>query len=149
MKNVSDYRAEMLTILGDPAGRRYREAELDLALRQALQTLGDCRPYPDPDRDNACPWPDERGFRIGGLDGAAQTTIPDSLMLTVCTGAAGYAMLIRARAVTEVFGKRPEDREALTAQGESLIRDFLSELLAAAREAYLRSDPWPGKGFPI
>ena len=36
MKTITDYRAEMLLMLGDTAGRRYSEAQLDSALRQAL-----------------------------------------------------------------------------------------------------------------
>ena len=39
MKNVNDYRAEMLTILGDATGRRYTEPVLDMGLKQALQVL--------------------------------------------------------------------------------------------------------------
>ena len=83
---------------------------------------------------------------IKGLSGATITTIPDGHAIMVCTGAAGYAMRIRARSVTEVFGKRPEDREALSSQANRLIGDYTRELQqnqSAAR------DPLPRGEFPI
>ena len=86
---------------------------------------------------------------IQGLDSAASTTVPDDLALTVCSGAAGYAMRIRARSVTEVFGKRPEDTERLIEQAEMMIRIFLSDLEIKYLGAYYHKDPWPLDGFPI
>ena len=60
----------------------------------------------------------------------------------VSSGAAGYAMRMRARSVTEVFGKRPEDREALSSQANRLITDYIKELKWAARQKALRRYPW-------
>lgn len=36
MRDVADYRRDMLTILGDAGGRRYAEGMLDMGLREAL-----------------------------------------------------------------------------------------------------------------
>ena len=86
---------------------------------------------------------------IRDLDGARMTTVPDSLMLTVCTGAAGYAMRMRARSVTEVFGKRPEDTENLIAQADTLETAYLAALNELSLSESLHRDPWPHLGFPI
>ena len=83
---------------------------------------------------------------IRDLDGAQNTTVPDAHALTVCTGAAGYAMRIRARSVTEVFGKRPEDREALSSQANRLLADYLRDL-GQLQPAAL--DPLPRGEFPV
>jgi hypothetical protein len=88
----------------------------------------------------ACP------HMIKGLDGANMTTVPDNHALMLCTGAAGYAMRIRARSVTEVFGKRPEDREALSSQANRLIGDYTRELQQNQNAA---RDPLPRGEFPI
>ena len=37
MKTVENYRADMLTILGDAGGRRYTPTMLDMGLREALR----------------------------------------------------------------------------------------------------------------
>lgn len=39
MKTVSEYRTAVLTVLGDPGGRRYSEEQIDLALKEALGKL--------------------------------------------------------------------------------------------------------------
>ena len=87
--------------------------------------------------------------RIKDLDGSETTTVPEDLMLTVCTGAAGYALQIRARSVTEVFGKRPEDTERLLSESSHLETQFIAALDFAAFAASVHRDPWPGPGFPI
>ncbi len=87
--------------------------------------------------------------RIKGLDGSETTTVPEDLMLTVCTGAAGYALQIRARSVTEVFGKRPEDTERLLSESRYLETQFIAALDFAAFAASVHRDSWPGPGFPI
>ena len=206
MKTITEYRAEMLLTLGDTAGRRYSEAQLDSALRQALDRLNQYLPVKEICKVkiaaaegceavlNWCPGPDAnivrvrdaagkelnaalrreagrtivsvRGcrlpsageylfpetalpHRISGLDGAAGTTVPDSLMQTLCTGAAGYAMRIRARSVTEVFGKRPEDISHLMVQSGTLLAEFRADLELRCLTAETASDPWPGPGCPI
>ena len=205
MKNISHYRAAMLTILGDAGGRRYSEAVLDMGLKQALQVLCAFVPnketvkirvtkisgnqaetgYPPPGeiltiRDRNGAWLNGVPYRtmgklylnfygdgprpaagdelmlevaeehtIAGLAGDVQTTVPENLMLTVCTGAAGYAMQIRARSVTEVFGKRPEDTENLQQQADVLITRYHEELQGVMRKSFFRSHPWPYSGFPI
>ncbi len=206
MKTITDYRTEILIILGDTAGKRYSEAQLDAALRQALGRLNKSRPAREiykvkvADREirdviiNWCPGPgadilsvrNEAGewlsaadYRTGGktyltiyeggapeigdqlqlevtgahtisgLDNAGSTSIPDSLMETVCTGAAGYAMRIRARSVTEVFGKRPEDTDKLILQADFLLADFEADLELRSLSAVMHSDPWPHRGFLI
>lgn len=80
---------------------------------------------------------------IKGLDDSNRTTLPDPHLTMMCKGAAGYAMQIRARSVTEVFGKRPEDREALMKQAEDLINEFKKELeMITLAESFSKS-PWP------
>ena len=80
---------------------------------------------------------------IKGLDGSRETTVPDGHALMICRGAAGYAMRIRARSVTEVFGKRPEDREALMNQAEQLIMEYEKEMERISLNESFREDPWP------
>jgi hypothetical protein len=202
MKTIAEYRSQTLIILGDTAGRRYSEAQLDQALRQALERLGSYRPAretykvsietieirdavinwcPGPDseiltvRNSSGEWLGASDYRtagktyisiysgpiptagdwllleisvphtISGLDGAGTTTVSESLMTTICTGAAGYAMQIRARSVTEVFGKRPEDTDKLILQSNELLNQFYKDL---GRPANLR-DPLPRGGFEI
>ena len=87
--------------------------------------------------------------RIKDLDGSETTTVPEDLLLTVCTGAAGYALQIRARSVTEVFGKRPEDTDKQLREGRHLETQFIAAIDFAAFAASLHRDPWPGPGFPI
>ena len=52
-------------------------------------------------------------------------------------------MQIRARSVTEVFGKRPEDREALMTQADDLIKEFINELNLVALNDSFNYSPWP------
>ena len=207
MKTISDYRTETLILLGDTAGRRYSEAQLDTAIRQALSMLRKYLPQKETVEKavaaangreiilNWCPASDAEiltirnaggevltaaDYRTGtrmylqfynspmipaagdtltlelglphtikNLDQSETTTVPDDLYLTVCTGAAGYALQIRARSVTEVFGKRPEDTERLIEEGRHLETEFIAALDFAAFEASVHRDPWPGPGFPI
>lgn len=79
---------------------------------------------------------------IRGLDGANVTTVPDLHGSVLTRGAAAAAMNIRARSVTEVFGKRPEDRAALTEQAEAMRRDFIARLNDLARDESFRGCPW-------
>ena len=206
MKTVSEYRTAVLTVLGDPGGRRYSEEQIDLALKEALGKLGSFRPnretvkvkiaqmrgkeavikwVPDPSsdvltvRDESGHWYCAADYRTGGrmylqlygdvfagegdtllleishphtiqgLGGETSTTVPESLSLTVAAGAAGYAMRIRARSVTEVFGKRPEDTERLIEQSEILIGEYLAELGEADFRDAMHLSPWPLRGFPF
>ncbi len=86
---------------------------------------------------------------IKGLGDGKVTTVPDGHALTLCGGAAGYAMRIRARSVTEVFGKRPEDREALSSQANRLIGDFENDLKKISLTASFQQNPWPVSNFRI
>ena len=79
---------------------------------------------------------------IKGLDDAQQTTVPNTHSLTLIKGAAGYAMRIRARSVTEVFGKRPEDRAALMDQADGMEREFRGLLKEIALRVSYRQYPW-------
>lgn len=81
--------------------------------------------------------------RIKGLDESRETTVPDSHAMMICGGAAGYAMRIRARLVTEVFGKRPEDRAALMDQAEAMITEYVKEMERISLNESFREDPWP------
>lgn len=205
MKTIDEYRTCILILLGDTAGRRYSETQLDLALQEALRQLDSYRsnketvkvriaetsgptallrwvPAPDAQllsvrsesgrlystsdhRTGGKTWLQffgdtlpkagetlqlelTRPHIIQGLNGE-QTTVPESLALTVCSGAAGFAMRIRARSVTEVFGKRPEDTERLIEQSQTLISEYLDELSAEDRKEGLHRPPWPERGFPI
>lgn len=207
MKTISEYRAETLVLLGDTASRRYSEAQLDTAVRQALDMARKYVPWKETVKVKAaaadgseitlnwCPSSEaeiltirnesgevltaadyrtgartylqfyntrtipavgdtlvlELGLphRIKGLDESQQTTVPEDLFLTICTGAAGYALQIRACSVTEVFGKRPEDTERLISEGKHLETQFIAAIDLAAFAASLHRDPWPGPGFPI
>lgn len=80
---------------------------------------------------------------IKGLDDAKLTTIPSVHEYVLIKGAAGYAMRIRARSITEVFGKRPDDRAALMEQAEGLINEFLSELKHISLIKSFSGNPWP------
>ena len=160
MKTISDYRSETLILLGDTAGRRYSEI---LTIRNAAGEVLTAADYRTGARTylqfyNTPSVPEvgdtltiELGqpHRIKGLDGSETTTVPEDLMLTVCTGAAGYALQIRARSVTEVFGKRPEDTERLLSESRLLETQFIAALDFAAFAASVHRDPWPGPGFPI
>ena len=86
---------------------------------------------------------------IRDLDEAPATTVPDSFANTLCTGAAASALRIRARSVTEVFGKRPEDAENLAEQARLMERLFTDALKAAAWDRDVRQDPWPRYGFSV
>ena len=86
---------------------------------------------------------------IEGLNGETETTVPDAYAGIVEKGAAAEALRIRARSVTEVFGKRPEDTEHLTAQAEALDTAFFSALAGLAADEQMSRDPWPLSGFPI
>lgn len=204
MKTIEDYRADMLTILGDSAGRRYSENMLDAGIREALGPYRAFFPNknsiimrvteidgisvalsgllpPDADiltaRIEAGLWLEYSVYRtdqklylnlqpnspvpavgdnlkmevsaphcIKGLNNATMTTVPDPHEFVICKGASGYAMRIRARSVTEVFGKRPEDRAALMEQADSLVTEYFSDLSQLQPSVY---DPLPRGGFEI
>lgn len=203
MKTIDNYRANMLTILGDAGGRRYSPSMLDMGLREALPVYRSFCPRKEtikqsvkavdgssvllpplpPDveiqtaRIDGGEWLEFATYQtdrwlymnlygfpsmpavgtqlqltlscphtIKGLDDAQQTTVPDHHAGTLIRGAAGYAMRIRARSVTEVFGKRPEDREALMNEAEQLITGYFSELAALQPAG---RDPLPRGGFEI
>lgn len=203
MKTVENYRADMLTILGDAGGRRYSPSMLDMGLREALRVYRSFCPKKETIKQSVkaidgssvllpplppgveiqtaridggewlefATYQTDRwlymnlyGFpsmpaagtqlqltlscphTIKGLDDAQQTTVPDVHAVTVAEGAAGYAMRIRARSITEVFGKRPEDRAALMDQADRLITGYFSGLATLQPASY---DPAPRGGFPI
>ena len=205
MKDVTEYRADMLTILGDASGRRHSEDMLNMGLRDALDDYGNYYPrretirkavsavngndvqlqgFAPPDgqvltvRNESGRWlyftwyvadgkmylrfqdgedvPKEGdaltlevavSHTIKGLGAGTITTVPESHALMVAKGAAGYAMKIRARSITEVFGKRPEDREALNSQANALIREFHADLGHLSFRESLRYDPYPKRGW--
>jgi hypothetical protein len=204
MLTINEYRADMLTILGDAGARRYTDSILDMGLREALGpykayfprketitmkaaevngtsvTLSGMLPQ-DAEiitiRTNSGNWLDYGEYRtdqkiyiqvyskdyipaagetlkleirnphtIKGFLNGTITTIPDTHENTVCLGASGYAMRIRARSITEVFGKRPEDREALMNQADSMITEYFSQLATLQPASH---DPLPRGGFPV
>ena len=199
MKTVENYRADMLTILGDAGGRRYSPSMLDMGLREALRVYRSFCPRKEtvtqtvkavdgnslllpalpPDVEIQTvrivdgPWLEFATYQTGqwvyvnvygypsmpeagtklqltlgcphtikGLDDAQQTTAADAHALTIAAGASGYAMQIRARSVTEVFGKRPEDREALMQQADQMIAAFLKQMKETALTESYRQYPW-------
>lgn len=200
MKTVENYRADMLTILGDAGGRRYSSAMLDMGLREALQVYRSFCPRKETvtqtvkavDGISLLLPPMEPGVEIEtaridggewlefatyqtdrwlymnvygyygmtpqpgtkllltlncphmikGLDDAQQTTAADIHSLTIAAGASGYAMRIRARSVTEVFGKRPEDREALMNEAEQMIAEYHRLLKETSLTGSYRQYPW-------
>ncbi len=132
MNTLSDYRTLVLGMLGDPAGRRYSNDMLDLALRQALAEWGTYLPGT---------------WTVRDLDDAPETAVEDGDSMTLTKGAAAFAMEIRARSVTEVFGKRPEDTERLIEQADGLKKQFETELAGLSFRKSLAEDPWPEKGW--
>ena len=207
MKTISDYRTDILVLLGDETGRRFSESILDMGLREALRQYGmycprleqvTCRVSAVEGETAVVPWmfppsvlprwvrrkSTEDALRCGievregklllsfyggvmpavdevlfmeisvphtikGLDEGKATTVPDGHGLILCGGAAGYAMRIRARSVTEVFGKRPGDREALSVQADMLIGDFVKALEKISLIASFQQNPWPAANFRI
>ncbi len=133
MKTLSDYRTLTRVLLGDPAGRRYSDETVDMGLLEALSEWG--RRLPGE-------------WTIEDLDGASETTVADEDAVILGKGAAGYSMGIRARSVTEVFGKRPEDTERLFDQADRLRADFESAAADRSRRMAAREDAWPEKGWP-
>lgn len=128
-------RDELYTLirlwLGDPNARRYRDEEIDAALTLALADY----------RRALLP----TALKIPVLD---PVLIPHEYTTEVTQGAAGYALQIRARAITEVFGKRPEDREALEHQGQEMIDRYLSNLDILSRLGTANDyDPLPITGW--
>lgn len=65
---------------------------------------------------------------IEGLDQGSRTTVNEWDRLLIAEGAAGYAMLMRARSVSEVFGKRSDETERLFEEGSRMVDDFIREL---------------------
>ena len=117
--------------LGDPNGRRFREEDLDAALTLALEDY----------RGILLP----TALKVPVLD---PVLVPREYASIVSRGAAGYALKIRAYAVTEVFGKRPEDREALERQADELITQYLDKLNALAMTGTVNDyDPLPVTGW--
>ena len=133
-KTLTDYRTLVLGTLGDPTGRRYSNNMVDLALDQALAEWGRYLPGT---------------WTISGLNSATTTTIDDEDSMTLTKGAAAFAMEIRARSVTEVFGKRPEDTERLIEQADRLKAQFETELAELSLEKTFSEDPWPRKGWAV
>lgn len=82
---------------------------------------------------------------IKGLDDASQTNFPDKYAMILIKGASAASMRIRARSITEVFGKRPEDGENLISQSQEMWESFLRDL-HRLEKTY---DPLPRGGFPI
>ncbi|MHC1773504.1 MAG: hypothetical protein AB9907_17550 [Flexilinea sp.] len=87
---------------------------------------------------------------IENLYEAHDTSVPDGHADTLCRGAAGYAMQIRASAVGEVFGKRIEDYNNLIQQGKLMIGRFLQTLeeISRLQGGFGAAIP-TGKGFDV
>lgn len=204
-KKLSDYKSDLLILLGDASGRRYSDDILKMALRQALATFGEYWPNKysieadissyegslavlatSPDagtviltvqRKSTGEWLDFADYRTGAntyialygqkirpevgetlvlglaiphtikdLDLKTDTTVPDIYSGIVETGAAAEAVRIRARSVTEVFGKRPEDVERLDLHAKALEEEFYRQLGGLLDSPI---DPYPRGGFPV
>lgn len=135
---VPEPSAEILTVRGEN-GRWYNAADYRTGGKTYIQFYGDAIP----EDGETLALELTRPHIIQGLNGE-QTTVPAGLSLTVCSGAAGYAMRIRARSVTEVFGKRPEDTVRLIDQSNTLIGEYLAEL---GRDTLIAHDPLPRGGW--
>jgi len=83
-------------------------------------------------------------YTIQGLNSSLSTTVPASHGLLLCEGAAGYALEIRASAITEVFGKRPEDSARLL----QLSRELLNRFHAVLADLSRTGGEWAGAVFP-
>ncbi len=77
---------------------------------------------------------------IRGLDDETATSVPNALRGSVISGASAFAMRIRVRTVTEIFGKRPEDAQNLLAQADVLLKEFITEMDEFARRS--NTNPW-------
>ncbi len=77
---------------------------------------------------------------IRGLDDETATSVPNALTGIVASGASAFAMRIRVRTVTEIFGKRPEDAQHLLAQADALLKEFITEMDEFARRS--NTTPW-------
>ncbi|HPB40953.1 MAG TPA: hypothetical protein PLD39_08815 [Flexilinea sp.] len=81
---------------------------------------------------------------IQGLDSSAITSVPIMHRSFLCEGAAGYALQVRASAITEVFGKRPEDSARLL----QLSRELLDRFHAVLADLSRTGGEWAGAVFP-
>ncbi|GEM_PF-986549 len=87
---------------------------------------------------------------LAGAADAAQTSVPEHDLPLLAEGAAAFAMQLRAAAVTEIFGKRPDDLSALLRQSALLTARFQKTL--ASLSLSRGNQPmgvFPQKGFPI
>lgn len=141
-----DPETEILSVWQEGTGSRLDCEDLILDGKRCLRFCGESLLPAVGERlilEVGCPW------TIRGLDDARITNVPEDLAQTVAAGAAGYAALIRARSVTEVFGKRPEDTQQLIRQGEALIASFTDALREDSSRKEFHRSPWPARGFRI
>lgn len=138
--------SEIRSVRRADSGKRLNAAQSGRGMHTGLRFF-DTAELPGPGDSLLLEIPSQ--YTIRGLDSASGTAVPERLKLTVCKGAAGFAMEIRARSVTEVFGKRPEDSAALLRQSENLLSEFRQTLMDAAMAESCLQDPWPEQGFPI
>ena len=88
-------------------------------------------------------------YTIQGLNSSLSTTVPASHGLLLCEGAAGYALEIRASAITEVFGKRPEDASRLLQLSHEILNRFYATLANLSGSGGWVRAVFPPKGFEI
>ncbi len=136
MQTIGEYEAAIRILLGDENRKRYSETMIHTAMRTALTEYSRFFPGRSEPPQNDPQQP------------AAEDGIPSAHAVEICRGAAGYAMQIRAAAVTEVFGRRSEDVRSLLQQGETLCGRYRKTLAALSLTETGNPALPDGAGFP-
>jgi hypothetical protein len=85
--------------------------------------------------------------RLAGLDGAAATTVPDSLQALLGLGAAARAASMRAAALLEAHGSPASDHNQLFALGQNWWQSFTMQLMACRPLSTSPQPALPGFGW--
>lgn len=116
-------------LLGDAAQEKWTPTELTCALRSGLGEMNLAAGQP---------------LALEGLDGAAVTSLPESLEQTLCLGAAGIAALARAAAQADWPEQPPGQADPLRTWGEARLADFRAQCRQyfGASEPRRTTQPW-------
>ncbi len=106
--NLTTLLEQTRLFLHDSEGARYSADDLTAAARMALMEIN---------------LVSAQGFALAGLDGADETTLPDSLQHLLVMGAAGYAASARAAAQAE-WELAPQKTLPLALWSRNVMEDF-------------------------
>ncbi|NSW54216.1 MAG: hypothetical protein HPY85_17070 [Anaerolineae bacterium] len=87
--------------------------------------------------------------RLEGLDGAAETTVPDTLQALLGLGAAARAASMRAAALLEAHGSPASDHNQLFALGQNWWQSFTLQLMAMRPMGGSPQPALPGFGWGL